>query len=505
MKSDICLILEGTYPYVTGGVSSWVHDLIRELVQYTFSLVVILPRNDPNRQYRYTVPDNVLEIQEIYLHDCVLPEESHSGKPSNQAWSEVLDFHGCPFKSEQMEAFSKIYHKFFNPKLRTIAPAEIIDHKEAWSILAKLYQENADGESFIDYFWTYRFIHLPMFKIMSANLPNASIYHSLSTGYAGLLAAVAKLKNKRPVILTEHGIYTRERRFEISRADWIYEKEDEQIRVRRSQSRFKALWNKMFATLSRICYDYADEIITLFEGNRTYQLQDGATQAKTRLIPNGIDLATFGNLQRAKKEDPTQLVIGFMGRVVSIKDTKTFIRVCKTVANELHHFKAYIMGPTDEEPMYFEECVKLVEFLGLKNMIEFTGKVDVMNYYPKLDIVVVTSISEAQPLVVLEANSMGIPVVATNVGACSEMLYGRTKEDKEIGKSGLIAGITDSDTIAKAVIKIWRSPELYEHMAAAGKRRVATYYDRSVLHQDYRLLYAQYLKEDHEWPESALS
>ena len=41
-KTDICLLLEGTYPYVMGGVAQWVHHLTGALQEYTFSLAVIL-------------------------------------------------------------------------------------------------------------------------------------------------------------------------------------------------------------------------------------------------------------------------------------------------------------------------------------------------------------------------------------------------------------------------------------------------------------------------------
>lgn len=487
------MILEGTYPYVPGGVSYWTHQLIRSLKEFTFSLVVILPDKDPNRQYRYDLPPNVKEVHEIYIHEKQLPDQAGQ-KLSKDAWGGFDVFHQCPKSGEQFQAFAKIYADFFNPETRGLPPDKLTDSKQSWEVLEKLYKERAPEESFIDYFWTFRFMHMPIFKIMSANLPDATIYHTLSTGYAGLLAAVSKLKYNRSVILTEHGIYTRERRFEISRADWIYEKKDSKIRIQKSQSRFKDLWNTMFATLSKLCYEHADSIITLFEGNQNYQVADGADPTKLDIIPNGIDFPTFSAIVREPRKDPGQLVLGFMGRVVSIKDVKTFIRACKTVSDHLPNLKVYLMGPTDEEPEYYQECLNLVEFLGLKNIIEFTGKVPVKEYYPKIDILALTSISEAQPLVILEANCAGIPVVATEVGACRELLYGRTPEDVELGKSGLLAGITNSDEIAHAIVKIWRSKDLRDQMSTAGRQRVERYYKRTNLDDRYRELYNQYLQ-----------
>ncbi|MCG8604417.1 DUF3492 domain-containing protein, partial [bacterium] len=58
--SDICFLLEGTYPYVAGGVSTWVHQLISSLHHYTFSLAVILPSEKSPRRLKYDVPPNVI-------------------------------------------------------------------------------------------------------------------------------------------------------------------------------------------------------------------------------------------------------------------------------------------------------------------------------------------------------------------------------------------------------------------------------------------------------------
>lgn len=487
------MILEGTYPYVTGGVSSWVHQLITSLAEFTFSLVVILPNRDRPWEHKYDLPDNVVGIQQIFLHEPDLPS-GHEQKLPKESWEDVELFHRCPFNAEKIDAYESMFYYFFEAETRGISPDKIIDRKEAWNILSRLYQEKASEESFIDYFWTFRFMHMPMFKILAAELPQAWVYHTVSTGYAGLLATLAKLKYKRPTVLTEHGIYTRERRIEISRADWIYENDQRLVKVRKSQSRFKELWNKMFLTLSQLTYHYADVIITLSQKNQEYQLQDGADPGKMRIIPNGISVEVFRELEKDRKPNDQQLNLGFMGRVVSIKDVKTFVRACKTVSQQVHNLKVYIMGPTDEEETYYEECVQLAEFLGLSDIIEFTGKVDVKEYYPKIDILVLTSLSEAQPLVILEANCIGIPVVATDVGACREMLYGRTDEDKALGKSGLIANITDSEGIARAILKIWESPALRRKMSEAGKQRVARFYAKHELDDKYREIYDYFCK-----------
>jgi hypothetical protein len=64
--ADVCFLLEGTYPYVAGGVSSWVHELIKDHGHLRFSIVAILA-NKEDMSRRYEVPANVIDIQHVYL------------------------------------------------------------------------------------------------------------------------------------------------------------------------------------------------------------------------------------------------------------------------------------------------------------------------------------------------------------------------------------------------------------------------------------------------------
>src|SRR5690606_26568848 len=117
--------------------------------------------------------------------------------------------------------------------------------------------------------------------------PQAGCYHAMSTGYAGLMGARAGLETGKPVILTEHGIYTNERRIEISSAQWLEENASRALTVDFTSLHLRDLWATTFANYSRICYQACREIITLFAGNQQAQLADGADKEKLRIIPNG--------------------------------------------------------------------------------------------------------------------------------------------------------------------------------------------------------------------------
>src|SRR5258706_16219879 len=68
---DVCLVLEGTYPYVRGGVSSWVHDLIRGLPDLRVGLVHIGPERGAYTEKRYALPDNVAFLSDLYCREAL--------------------------------------------------------------------------------------------------------------------------------------------------------------------------------------------------------------------------------------------------------------------------------------------------------------------------------------------------------------------------------------------------------------------------------------------------
>ncbi len=110
--------------------------------------------------------------------------------------------------------------------------------------------------------------------------------HSISTGYAGFLATLLKHKRDIPFILTEHGIYTKERKIDLAQADWIEDpREAFGSSLDADVSYVRRLWIRFFEGIGRVAYDAADPIISLYEGNRLRQIQDGADKSTYACYP----------------------------------------------------------------------------------------------------------------------------------------------------------------------------------------------------------------------------
>jgi glycosyltransferase involved in cell wall biosynthesis len=492
--ADVCLILEGTYPYVRGGVSSWVHELITGLPEVSFALLAISATRRGTTERRYELPRNVCSFAEVYIHELVADAGRRCpARHKEAAWRVVKQFHGHRGPGRHHSGLALI-EATSHPKRQSLSVRDAFFSRESWDYVLERYQERAPESSFIDYFWTWRAIHAPLFQTLIAEVPPARVYHATSTGYAGLLGVVAKLRQHRPLVLTEHGIYVRERAIDIAQADWIYE-EPVRLRVAQpGQNPLKEMWINFFATLGELTYSAADLVVTLFRDNQKLQHELGADPRRTRVIPNGVDIARYTGMRRQRSAASAQRQHGrvaFVGRVVPIKDVKTLIKAFAMVARKLPDTEFWIVGPTDEDEAYARECRALAESLGVSR-IEFLGPRDVNRIYPEIDLLVLTSISEGQPLTILEAACAGVPTVATEVGACRELCEGGSEEDRALGPSGIITRVGAPGETAAAIGELLADPALRARMASAGMSRAERFYRQDQVLSAYRDIYAAY-------------
>jgi glycosyltransferase involved in cell wall biosynthesis len=208
-----------------------------------------------------------------------------------------------------------------------------------------------------------------------------------------------------------------------------------------------------------------------------------------RVIPNGIDVARFATIARAR--GPQRPTVALIGRVVPIKDIKTFIRACGLLQPHIIDLEALVMGPLDEDEDYARECRDYARELGLERTITFTGKVDLADYLGRIDVIALTSISEGQPLVLLEAGAAGIPAVATDVGACREIILGREDETPRLGAGGVVTALSSPAATAEALMRLLTDSECYTSCSAAMRERVRRYYDKAGMLAAYREIYAR--------------
>ena len=476
----ICMIAEGCYPYVVGGVSSWIHSMIKSFPQYDFVILSIVANRSMRGKFVYELPENVKEVYEVYLDD-VDWNEKHKKKDLHLDKEEYAALRSLMLN--QRVDWDTLFRMFHQEQLSV---NQVLMGPDFLGIATELYDKKYPEIVYSDFLWTLRSIYLPLFLCMESDIPKADVYHCIATGYAGILGSMAVSLYGGGLLLSEHGIYTREREEELIKAKWV-------------KGVFKDIWIEQFRKMSLLVYQRADIVTALFKHARDLQIELGCPQGKTMITPNGVNTQKFAGIPGKKEEDKGMINVGAVLRIAPIKDVKTLIHAFGQAKQKVKNLKLWLMGPANEEQEYAAECHKLIDELGIEDII-FTGSIDVTQYLGRMDFLILTSISEGQPLTVLEGFAAHKPSITTDVGPCRELLYGGTGD--AFGPAGILTHIMNTEEIADAIVTLAQSPDLVKEYGENGYRRVMAYYKIEYMQQKYGEIYGsleeKYVKDKKE-------
>lgn len=461
----VCMVVEGCYPYMAGGVSSWIHGMIRSFPKLEFVLLTIISNRSLSGKFTYELPENVTEVHELYLEDV--------------DWNRK-GFRGGRLKREEYQAmrslilgrnveWERLYRLF---QETPISLDKLLMGEDFMNIVREYYDLKYSQLVFSDFLWTMRSVYLPLLFALKMKLPKADLYHCVATGYAGVLGSMAKSLYGCRMMISEHGIYTREREEEILRAEWV-------------KGVYKNIWIDQFRKMSRLAYDSADLVTSLYEHARELQIELGCPPQKTMVTPNGVSVDHLQDIPGKRDEDVGKIHIGAILRVTPIKDVKTMIQAFSFAKEREPRLKLWIMGPCDEDEGYARECMEQVEALKLTD-VEFTGRINIRDYLGRMDLTILTSISEGQPLTILESYAAHKPVIATDVGNCQGLIFG---EQDDFGPAGILTHIMNVEEIAQAMIDMARNEPMRLQMGESGYRRVMSGYRIEHMRATYRKIY----------------
>jgi glycosyltransferase involved in cell wall biosynthesis len=365
--------------------------------------------------------------------------------------------------------------------------ADLVSSPTAWQAIEVCTRALVPRAPFEDVFWAWQALVGGLMSVLTATVPQARVYHAISTGYAGLFAVRAARQTGGRSAITEHGIYTNERRIDLVAADWLVDRVHKGFGLHDSRHEVRDLWIRMFESFARIAYARADRITTLYSANQSFQRALGAPADRMSVIPNGIALDLFEGVQRVQNKP--RPVVGLIGRVVPIKDIEACIRAAAVIRKAVPTVEILVIGPTDEDPDYFAFCQRRVAEMGLEGTLRFTGRMNVLDILRFLDVVILTSISEAQPLVLLEAGAAKIPCVATDVGSCREIIEGAPREDPPLGRGGFVVPVMDPEALGLAVIRLLSDDALRTACGETLHARVAQGFSSERSSNAYAALY----------------
>jgi polysaccharide biosynthesis protein PelF len=479
-RQTILLCTEGTYPYVGGGVSTWCDILCNELQEYDFLLYTVT--GAPEVRLRYELPKNVVGLVHVPLWGVTEPGDHV-----------LADVPARELRARRRRTTPAVVEERFLPLLRRLLRGLAGDPAEddgrlmwelwrlfathdwracwkspaAWELFAAEHRDAEDvtlEDLSTAFAWLYHCL-MPL----AVPLPRADIVHTTIAGFPGLAGVVAKHEHGTPLIVTEHGVWVRERYIAISAGDF---------------SPFaKRFLMELSRYVARVNYACADIVSPVTNFNRRWELPYGIDPERIVTVVNGVDPALFTPRPKPAGRAGRPTVVA-AARVFPLKDMETMIRSAAVARREIPDVHYLVYGSLDADVPYVARCRALIAELELEGTFEFAGHHSKpAELYAEGDVCALSSISEAFPYTVLEAMACARPVIATDVGGVKEALDG----------FGIVVAPRDHEALGQAAVTLLRDDLLRAQMGRQAREAVLARYRISSCVNGYRGLYERAL------------
>jgi glycosyltransferase involved in cell wall biosynthesis len=226
------------------------------------------------------------------------------------------------------------------------------------------------------------------------------------------------------------------------------------------------LVRKIVTRLELVTLRDCDHVITVSELQRKTLLGLGFAPDRVTVVRPGIPNLSEGAQDaearmsaRAKWRIPMNAyVIAAIGRLSTEKRFDLYLETCAALAKEIPDTRFLLVGGGKQEA----NLKALATTLGLDDQVIFTGLTDDMpGIYAATDLVMLTSDTEGTPHVLLEAMSLDIPIVATEVGGIPEFVTS--------GQHGLLVPAGDRDALVRAALQVHDDAALAARLVAGGR------------------------------------
>ncbi len=458
----VLLTTEGTYPSVMGGVSTWCDQLVNGLSDQQFQLLEVtgpLPTSSA-----YKLPSNVVGLHTVHLWSRQsgrrIAKDSKPARIFRGGLEELLGF-----ADEDLAQFASGVRR-----LGMLGSAvdlwQLFDQPSSWELVRDtLWRLTAEAPSMAEVALATNWLKGTLVPLLFVP-PAADQAHTTSNGLSAIPAWLAAKAHGIPLMLTEHGLYLRERYLSLN-------SENNPPGVKLLRARF-------YRSLARLIYRDADFIVSVSEFNRTWQIELGAPAERTRVVYNGVAPEAFPVGEVESQAQPT---VTWVGRIDPIKDLETLVSSFPHVRAATPEARLRIFGPVPRgNEKYGARVRRLVDELDLRDSVTFEGPISPVHHaYHAADVVALSSISEGFPYVAIEAMMCGRPVVATQVGGVGEAVgaYGRMVDPRNAEKFGT------------ALAELLTDAPLRRELGAGARERALALFTLSRMYDSYRHLYSE--------------
>ncbi|GAB2628524.1 GT4 family glycosyltransferase PelF [Streptomyces capparidis] len=444
---EITLLTEGTYPHSHGGVSVWCDQLVRGMPDLAFRVLAVT--GGTAEPLAWELPPQVREVVRIPLW----------GPPPG----------GRAPRRRLRRTFPPLWERFLLALLDPDAERDFPDALyglAAWApggalaaalrseaavrTLARLWTRPglpaaAASPTLHDALTATDLLEHAL-RPLAAAPPARGVAHAVSGGLATLPGLVGKRLHGTPFLLTEHGVYLRERYLGHRTGPYRWP--------------VKALLLGFHRLLAEEGWRSADLVTPGNRYNRRWEERGGTPPERIRTVYNGVDPAAFPPAG-AEPDTPT---LTWAGRVDPIKDLETLIRAFARVRAELPEARLRLFGGTPRGgEAYRERCEALAAHLGVADAVRFEGRVeDIRDAYAAGSVVMLSSVSEGFPFTLIEAMSCGRATVSTDVGGVREA----------VGDTGAVVPPREPEAMARAALGLLRDPARRARLGEAARLRV---------------------------------
>ncbi|MEU8974055.1 GT4 family glycosyltransferase PelF [Streptomyces monashensis] len=443
----VTLLTEGTYPHSHGGVSVWCDQLVQGMPDLDFDVIAVTGTG--REPVAWDLPAQVRQVRSVPMW----------GAPPG----------GRPPRGRALRGLAAAHERFvtalldphaedqFGPALYAMAQAAadgtlslFLRGDRAVSVLAAVWNRPGlavrEARPTLHDAVTATALLEHALRPLAAPPPAHGVAHAVSGGVAVLPGLAALARYDVPLLLTEHGVYLRERYLGYRTAPYRWP--------------VKAVVLGFFRLLAEESYRRAALITPGNRYNRLWEERGGADPQAIRTVYNGVDPAAFP----PAGPEPGAPTLSWAGRVDPIKDLETLIQAFALVRAEIPEARLRLFGGTPRGgEAYRERCEALAADLGHADAVTFEGRVDdIKDAYAAGNIVMLSSISEGFPFTLIEAMSCGRATVSTDVGGVREA----------VGDTGLVVPPRDPARMAAAVLELLGDPERRGRMGEAARLRV---------------------------------
>lgn len=504
---DVAIVMESTYPYLKGGVSAVVHDIVTHNPDLTYGIIHITWDSEAPHEDLYGMPENVVWVRPVYLsmqehrHDFMAVSSKDLGMTPAQRSAlanRLFDALYALSERREVEPLWELIDEGFNQRTRSYPLWALLGTREFMEALS-IRMPQLDL-SLADSFWTLRNFLSLAYAILGETMPRARVYHAHTTGYASLLGAAAARDHGTSFLLTEHNLYVRDtvntlldRNMALSITSEDYRTFD----VTPEQRAWMAWWTEM----GHFCYPSAALITYLYPTAITEAARLGTDIDKAVVVPNAMVIEEFEDKYRSRLAAQELLVkneashtwrLVYIARVVPIKGLLDLLSSMDILRRHgFPNLHLDVLGPTEHVPEYYEACLAKIESLGLHDHVTVHGTVNVRDMLDQFDLLVLPSYNEGQPIVVLEAMAAGIPTVGTDVGGMRQLIGDElhTSDGRRVGSCGELVNAGDVQQMADNIRTVIQNGKLYAEYAANARVRVQEFFQMHEIMSSYNEIY----------------